>query len=706
MSVGRVVRGASRAVVVLAVGVPLFVLAAGLAGLGLLLYGDLPGTVPEEHERVRALPSVVLDAAGSEIGTFREFELTVPVEPDDIPEVLERAVVAAEDRNFWEHSGVDVEGLARAALANFREGEIVQGGSTITQQLAKNRYLSDERTLDRKLDEAVIAARLERELSKDEILFRYLDTTYFGGGAYGVGAAARTYFRKPVSELTVSEAALLAGIIPAPSAANPRTDPAAAEERRVAVLELMHEQGFLSEDELDEAVDQELWFAGFGEPDRPATVFHPPEARDEGPYPFFLDYVRRDLLERYGHDQVFRGGLRIETTIDPTLQDRAEAAVAANLEGTEAPLDMALVSVEPSTGHVKALVGGRDWEANQVNLALGGSLGMQPGSSFKPFVLATAFERGLEPDTVYPAPARWQVPGCEGSQCTVSNYGNRGYGSATLRSATASSMNTVFAELVYDLGPQVARETATRLGISSLDAQHDYGVSLALGSAEVSPLDMAGAYAVFANHGVRAAPTPIRRVLDAQGTVLEDNTIPRGDRVLNAAVADTVTDVLTGVIESGTGTGAVIGRPAAGKTGTAEDYRAAWFAGYTPQLATAVWMGHADEPRPMRDVRGYATVTGGSLPASAWAEFMEPAHASLPVEQFPDPGPLPVPGGVVSIEAPARRQPMPLPAGCGGLCDRPTPTTTAPADGTTTTTLADDATPTTTTTTEPGAHDD
>jgi penicillin-binding protein 1A len=666
---------------VLLLGPVVFALAAGASGLGLLLYGDLPGTVPEENERVVSRPSTVVDAAGNPMGSFREFELTVPVEPDHIPQVLKDAVVAAEDQHFWEHPGVDLEGLVRAAIENSREGEVVQGGSTITQQLVKNRYLSNDRSIERKLDEMILAARLERELSKEEILFEYLDTTYFGGGAYGVGAAAQTYFHKPVQDLTTSEAALLAGIIPAPSETGPRENPFGAEARRQLVLQRMLDLGYLDQAEFDDAMAEQLWLSTLGEPNRPATVYFPPPETDASEFPFFFDYVRRYLVGRYGEDQVYRGGLQVETTIDPALQAQAEAAVAAQLAGTAPPVEMSLVSVEPATGQVRALVGGRDWSQSQVNLALGGTLGMQPGSSFKPFVLATAFERGLTPDTVYSAPGAWQVPDCTGTGCVVENYGGRAYGSLSLRSATWYSSNTVYAQLVHDLGPDVVAETARRLGVASIDAGGTYGVSLALGAAEVSPLEMAGAYAVFANHGVLAPVTPVRRVLDADGNVLEDNTAPRGERVMDAAVADTMTDVLTGVVTTGTGTGAAIDRPVAGKTGTAEDYRAAWFVGYTPQLATAVWMGHGDEPRPLENLGGYAQVTGGSLPATAWAQFMAAAHTGLPVLEFTPPGPLPGPSGGSAITPGARDYPAAPPMGCGGICPPPTTAPDEEEDG-------------------------
>lgn len=677
----RTVGGIKVAVTVF-VGIPLAVLGAIIAALALLLYGALPGTVPVQNERVVSIPSVVYDADGSQIADFREFDLTVPIEADDIPSVLAEAVVAAEDQHFWEHDGLDVEGLFRAAFTNTVEGELVQGGSTITQQLVKNRFLDSERTFTRKLNEAVLAVRMERELSKDDILFEYLDTTYFGAGAYGVGAAAETYFRKPVNELTASEAALLAGIIPAPSSLGPRADAASAEERRVAVLESMHGLDYLSDQELEDATAERLWWAGFGLPgeDEAATVIWPPVESGGGAHPYFVDYVRQYLVDRYGAERVFRGGLRVETTLDPTLQGAALASVSAQLEGTDAPVDMSLVSIEPGTGYVRALVGGRDWSASQVNLALGGSLGMQPGSSFKPFVLAAALERGIDPSAVYPAPSSWRVPDCIGDQCTISNYAGSGYGSITLDRATRSSVNTVYGQLIHEVGSPTVVDLASRLGVTSLDPTVDYGVSLALGSAEVSPLDMASAYSVFANHGVRSQTTPVLRVLDPDGTVLEDNTSVLGERVVHAAVADTVTGVLTGVVASGTGTNAAIDRPAAGKTGTAEDYQAAWFVGYTPQLATAVWMGHSDEPRPLHGIGGYADVTGGSLPAKAWGAFMSAAHADLPVVEFTPPGPLPPPDGSLRVDSAGSRKSVtgpPISCGGGPLCGRPAPVAAA-----------------------------
>jgi penicillin-binding protein 1A len=688
----RATRGGVRVAAIVVIGVPLAAVCAAGIGFYLLLYGELPGTVPEENERVVAIPSQVFDSQGTLIGEFRQFDLTVPVRPEDVPQVVKDAVVSAEDRNFWEHHGLDAEGLTRAALANYEKGEVVQGGSTITQQYVKARFLSTERSIERKLTEAILATRIEREISKEEILFEYLDTTYFGGGAYGIGAASESYFRKPVSELNISESALLASIIPAPSRYEPRANPFEAEARRVRVLEIMRDEGYITGDELETARAETLWFAGLGVPDRPATIYHAAPRADAGSYPYFQDYVREYLTERYGEDTVFRGGLRIETTIDPHLQAQADAAVAAELEGTAPPLEMSLVSVEPATGHVKAMVGGRDWNASQVNLALGGSLGMQPGSSFKTFTLARALEEGYQPGTVYPAPGVWAIPG---TNSTIKNYGGGGYGSLTLEAATHSSVNTVFAQLIYDVGVNDVAELARRVGVTGIDPEVDYqtehGVSFTLGSAEVSPLDMAAGYSVFANSGVRAPATPVIRVTDVEGNVLEDNTqVPRGTRVMYPAVADWVTQNLRGVFTSGPGKRASIGRPAAGKTGTAQHNWAAWFVGYTPQLSTSVWIGYPDELRPLRGINGFSTVTGGSIPARTWAAFMGPAHEALPVIDFRPPGALPAPNGDVTIRPAARRAPVEISRECGGVC-APPPEAPEPDESPDAATVPDDA---------------
>ncbi len=619
-------------VAVCAVLVP--AMAAGVA-VATLLFGDLPGRLPAQKPAFVARPTTVYDNTGQVIGVFRQFELTVPIQPTDVPQVLKDAVVASEDQRFYSHRGVDIEGIARAARAIYDEGEIVQGASTITQQYVRAAYLNNSVTWSRKLREAILATQLERKMTKQEILFNYLNTTYFGSGSYGVGAAAVQYFGKPVNNLTLSEAAMLAGAIPAPTVYSPRVDLAQAEDRRKIVLRLMLEQHLISQQQHDEAVAQTIWFASDGPAPGPATVIVPTPTRGASRYPYFVDWVEEVLLARYGPEKLYRGGLRIETSIDPNLQALAEEAVASNLYGTEPPVDIALTSVDPTTGLVKAMVGGRDYAVSQVNLATGGITGFQPGSSFKTFVLAAAFEAGISPETVYDAPTRFQVPNCDGEGCFLYNYEGGGGGRMTLRRATASSTNTVFAQLILDVGVQKTAEMANRLGVTSVNPNGEYGVSLALGSAEVSPLDMASAYGTIADQGVRQVPTPVARVIDASGNIIEDNTARPGQRVLATNVAANLDDVLKGVVAGGTGTAARLDRPVAGKTGTAESYTAAWFVGYTPQLSTAVWMGHTNGFHSL-----YGSITGGSVPARTWADFMRPATAGMPVMDFPAPAPL------------------------------------------------------------------
>lgn len=694
----RASRTALRVGIILLLGLPLLAAGTAAAGFGMLLFSDLPGTVPEANPRLESQPSFVYDAYGTEIGSFREFDLTSNMTKADIPQVLKDAVVAAEDRSFWTHRGIDPQGLFRAAWTNYEEGTVVQGGSTLTQQYVKQTYLTSERTVVRKLNEAVLATRVERELTeelgssraaKEEIMFRYLDQTYFGGGAYGAGAAAQTYFRKDVKDLTLSEAALLAGVIPSPSRLGPRDNPFAAETARAQVLADMLEVGSITQAQHDEALAQPVWYLAYGPPptDGPYTFVQQPPVNGASAYPYFVDYVRQYLIERYGPEVVYRGGLKIETTLDPVLQGQADEAVANGLGGTEAPLEMSLVSIEPSSGFVRAFVGGRDFAVSQVNLGLGGSTGMQAGSSFKTFTVAAALEQGYGPETAFGGSGSWTIPGCTGDQCSV-----RGGSGGTMRSATASSSNVYFAQLAYQVGADKIAEMANRLGVSRIKPGDSYGLSITFGAYTVSPLDMAAGYATIANHGSRLSATPVLKVTKADGTALEDNSARTGQQVLDPAIADTTTDILRGVVTSGTGRAADIGRPVAGKTGTADEYKAAWFVGYTPQLVTAVWMGYADEPRSLVNINGVYQVGGGTIPAKTWAAFMKPAMQDLPVVDFPAPGPLPVPGETAA-NAPARRKAQrqqvgKIPNDCGGPCVQvpSLPEPVAPTTTTTTTT--------------------
>lgn len=634
--------------------------------LSSFIFLPLPASLPAARPTVASQISHIYDASGREIGVFREFEQNIPVRRRDIPRHLRQAVIASEDRSFYRHGGVDLRGTMRALWADIRNRSRVQGGSTITQQYVKNAYTGRERTIVRKVREAILASQLDRQVNKDEILFQYLDTIYLGDGTYGVGAASESYFRKPVSRLTISESALLAGLIPAPSRYAPRGNPEQAERKRLLVLGQMLSQGRITQAERDEAAAQKIWLMSQGPAPPQSTRIYPP-VQSQTQFPYFVDYVRRYLIAKYGPAKVFRGGLQIQTTLDPEVQAAAEKAVSEGLSGTEAPLEMSLVAVEPPTGYVKALVGGRDFATSQVNLALGGcrkpsddipvevaavcwegdtveggGSGRQPGSAFKPFVLAAAFAKGFTPTRVYPAPNAYHIPGCRREKgCVIHNYEGASYGSADLRRATWKSINTVFAQLIRDVGVEDTAMMARRLGITSAwYSPRVHGISYALGTIDVSPLDMASAFGVFAARGRRVDPTPVVKIVDNAGKVLEDNTRPRPRRVLEEVIADNITDVLRGVITSGTGGRANIGRPAAGKTGTAQEFRDAWFVGFTPTLSTAVWFGNSTKPVPLRNIKGVRNVAGGTIPAGVWRAFMSRALKDVPVTEFNEPAPI------------------------------------------------------------------
>jgi len=639
-----------------------------------MLYNPPGGDLPTPKQGIDSRITRIYDSSGNQLGNLHRFDTHIQVNRTDIPQNLKDAVVSIEDKRFYSHSGLDLKALVRALWADLQGGSYEQGGSTITQQYVKRNYTGPKRTLSRKIREAALAGRVENKLSKDEILYRYVSDVYLGTGAYGVGAAAENYFRKPVNELTLSESATLAGLIQKPSSDEPRSNTGAAEVRRETVLRAMLDQGRITDSEYSDAMAQRLRVATAGtnpsNSSSSATYVYPPE-EVQSQYPYFVDYVRRYLIAKFGEDEVYEGGLKVETTIDARLQGMAESAVSTTLRGTSAPLDMALVSVEPGTGFVKALVGGRDFTQSQVNLALGncsaapkpndggpvcidgGGSGRQPGSSFKPFTLAKAFEEGITPEKVYNAPAYFTQPNCRGNTkaagCTIGNAEPSGFGSLTVRAATAYSVNTVFAQLVLDVGIPETAEMAHRLGITMLrpdgkkaDGKTPFQAQLTLGEPEVSPLDMASAYSVFANRGVQFPATPVLKVTDAHDKVLEDDTSRSGHRVIQEVIADNVTDVLKGVITGGTGTAADIGRQGtAGKTGTAETFSDAWFVGYSQKLATSVWMGHSDSQEPLIDIKGVHEVFGGTFPAMTWKDYMGRALDGQPDVPFPPPGELP-----------------------------------------------------------------
>jgi penicillin-binding protein 1A len=637
-----------------------------------LIFLPLPVNLPRENAGVASRISHVYDAEGHEIAVFREFDQNIPVKKGDLPLALKQAVISSEDRNFYRHSGVDIGGSVRALVADVRGRAIKQGGSTITQQYVKNVYTKGQRSISRKIREAILANQVDRKYSKEEILFRYLNTIYLGEGAYGVGAASENYFRKSVKDLTLSEAALLAGIIPAPSVYEPRGNPDGADARRKLVLRVMLQEGYITQAAHDEAAAQTVWPVTKGKPPGPVTLIQQP-VKEYRKYPYFVDYVEKYLQAR-GYD-VEKAGLRIETSLVPDMQRAAEKSVADSLSGTKAPLEMALVSVEPSTGFVTAMIGGRDFYSGtsaNVNLALGGcpkhqaswqitveaacwndptavisggGPGRQTGSSFKAFTVAAALEKGFPPSKVYPAPSVYKIPNCKaspGNDCTIENAEGHGGGAQSIKTATADSTNTVFAQIEHDVGIDSIVEMAKKLGVGSAfysPTVHGYA-GITLGVLNTAPIEMAAAYSVFANRGVRQEATPIVKVTDSSGKVLIDNTKRKGERVIDEIVADNTTDMLRGVIDHGTGTAANIGRPAAGKTGTGQNYTNAWFVGYTPALATAVWMGDTTGNVPLVRIKGVARVFGGTIPARTWKAYMSEALKGIEPKDFDEPAPI------------------------------------------------------------------
>jgi penicillin-binding protein 1A len=518
-----------------------------------------------------------------------------------VPEVVRQAFLAAEDERFYQHSGVDPLAIARA-LWNDVSGGRFQGGSTITQQLVRNTsdpYVGRERTLGRKLREAIMALRLERRFSKNRIFEMYLNQIYFGEGAYGVETAAQDYFDTHVWDLELGEAAALAGLVASPTHYNPRADRRASRARRDWVLDRMVTLGFVTAAEAEDAKAE------------PVTVARREPQVSKAAY--FVDWLTRDIRRRHGADVLYRGGLRVETTLDLRMQRAAEQAIAGVLNQPGDP-QAALVSIHVPTGGILAMVGGRDFQRSQVNLATGqGGTGRQAGSAFKPFVLAAALENGISPYDIFAAPSTITIDGQ-----SMGNYGGSSYGSLSVRSATVSSVNTVYAQLIDKVGAEKVVEMARILGIRTpLPAV----TSLALGTGEVTPLDMTAAYATLASGGIYRRPTGVRWITDSRGEVVE-RLDTGGRRALPEGTANQVTDILLDVVSGGTGTGAQLpGVAVAGKTGTAEEYADAWFCGYTSEVATCVWIGYARGRIPMTDVHGIP-VTGGSLPADIWRAFM------------------------------------------------------------------------------------
>ena len=580
-----------------------------------------------DEKRPLALRTTISASDGSSLAQiYKPSANRVLIPYSRVPEHLTDAVLAAEDARFFDHAGYDLRSIARAALVNIRSGKVVQGGSTITQQYVKNTYFKEpNRTLERKARELRIAIELERRFSKRRILGLYLNTVYLGEGAYGIAAAAETYFRRRIPRLSLPQSALLAALIKAPAIYNPREHPERALDRRNYVLRRMAELGMIQRDEALSARSKGLGLSP-----------RPPRLSIKQPY--FVEAVKREVLadERVGEtaarreNELYRGGLQIRTTLRPRMQKAAEEAVASVLDRPGDP-EAALVAIEPSTGRIVAMVGGRDWDHSQVNLALGsagGGSGRQPGSSFKPIVVAAALETGVSIDARYESSsAAFELP--DGTTWSVHNSEGGGSGPIPIYEALVRSVNGVFARLVLQLGPD---RVATQAGLMGVKARLPTYPSIGLGASEVSVLDMATAYATLANKGTYIEPTTIEEIRLRDGDVLtpDQESIPS---VVSRGNLYLLTEAMQDVITRGTGTAASIGRPAAGKTGTTDDNADAWFIGFTPDLVAAVWVGYPQGRVPMTNVHGI-TVYGGTFPASIWREFMLRALSNVPPTDF------------------------------------------------------------------------
>jgi penicillin-binding protein 1A len=560
--------------------------------------------------------SFVYAADGSLLGAIPAEKNRQPLTFDEMSPYALKATVAIEDHRFWEHGGLDYEGIIRAAVKNLEQGKIVEGGSTITQQLVRNLYIGNERSFERKIKEACLALKLNESWTKERILETYMNQVPYGNQAYGIEAAAQTYFAKSAGDLNLAQSALLAGLPQAPSAYDPFAQPEAATARRNEVLAALLESGDIEQQRYERALAAPL-------------RLHRGELYTKIREPYFFGYVRDLLIKKYGVTAVRSGGLKVHTTIDPRFQKLAKTAIKSNLYLSTDPAS-ALVSINPRNGAIRAMAAvapGR--KGLQFNLAEQGR--RQAGSAFKTFVLTEAIKQGINPDSTryMSSPFTWQ-PDPLSLPWEVSTFDHSYYGVSTIRQATVRSDNTVYARLTLDVGPEKIAKTAHAMGIKT---KLDPVASIGLGSNAVSVLEMASAYATLAAGGVYSEPMAIRKVVLPGGKVDPAWGEGKRKRVMSDGQAYAVTQILQENVLGGTGTAANPGRPAAGKTGTTDNFADAWFAGYTPNLSTAVWVGYPKAQIEMRSVHGIS-VSGGSFPAMIWHDFVVPALAGSPILSF------------------------------------------------------------------------
>ena len=619
------------AVLAIAAGVVLLLAAAGAAVTSVVAFGadcDLKTLRPVSIGQ----NSFIYAADNSILGAIPAEKNRQPVPLRRISAWMPRATVAIEDHRFYQHGGIDAEGIARALWKNVNAGEVVEGGSTITQQLVRNLYpVSREQTVERKLKEACLAIKLNDAWSKRKILATYMNQVYYGNLAYGIEAAAQTYFSKGANALTLPEAALLAGLPQAPSAYDPFNRTEVATNRRNQVLRAMLAEGYINREQHDWAASRGL---GLKAGKLYTTIREP----------YFFSFVRDQLIEEYGVATVRSGGLKVYTTIDPRFQRAARKAIEETLYEKDDPA-AAIISINPKNGAIRAMTavtpGNRK---NQFNLL--SQARRQSGSTFKTFVLAAAVEKGINPATSTYLSAPFFYKPSEDGDCDdpmslwwcPETYDHSYTGWTSIERATLRSDNTVYAQLTLDVTPRAVAAMATKLGVRSpLDVNGAYVPAIGLGAMDVSPLDMAVAYATLAAGGIRSEPFAIRKVVRPSG---EDTKAGWGKakrkRVISDGVAYEVTRILEENVGYGTGTAADYGHPAAGKTGTTEEHSDAWFCGYTPRLGTTVWVGYPKGKIPMESVHGIS-VTGGSFPAQIWRLFMSSAIGGLEPLSFPEP---------------------------------------------------------------------
>ncbi len=599
------------------------VLIGGAAGFIIFSVWDLPEVKTLEEYK----PSITSRVYSDDNKLLAEFfmENRTPVVLSDVPENLIKALIATEDTRFYSHHGIDLRGIARAFYRNVRAKKVLEGGSTLTQQLAKALFLTPERSYARKLKEMALALKIEQRYTKREILTLYLNQIYFGSGAYGVEAASQIYFGKKAKDLDTAECALLAGLPRSPNYYSPFKSPENARGRRAYVLNRMVATRVLTPAQAEEA--------------KKAPLPSHPTLKTGGPAPYFVEYVRQKVEERFGSSILYSGGLNIYTSINDDLQNDAEQAVRSGLSKIEArhrkkgafpiPLQAALIAIDPATGHICAMVGGRDFSQSQFNRAWQAQ--RQPGSAFKPLIYAAALDRGFgAADILDDSPLTIRIDNKK--TWTPENFTRTYQGPVTMRKALAQSLNVPTVRLLEKIGVDSAIAYAKKFGIKSPLSPYP---ALALGSSDVTLFELTSAYAVFDNHGIRVGPVSILKITDSTGQVLFANdALP--EQVIKPETAYLITNLLRGVIEKGTAWKArELGRPAAGKTGTTNDFRDAWFIGYTPGLVAGVWVGYDDH----QSIGARETGARTALPI--WLEFMEKSLDKREKEDFT------VPNGII-----------------------------------------------------------